>query len=49
MSFEALKERLEANGFQVSVFETKEEAAAYLDGAIHQTTVGCGGSMTLQE
>lgn len=49
MRFEALKERLEANGFQVSVFETKEEAAAYLDGAIHQTTVGCGGSMTLQE
>ena len=49
MAFEALKERLEHNGFTVHVFETKEEAADYLDEAIDGTTVGSGGSVTLQE
>ena len=49
MITEALKKRLEENGFQVSVFSTGEEAAAYLNREIDGTTVGCGGSMTLQE
>ena len=49
MAMEALKQRLEANGFAVSVFETKEEAAAYLNRAVDGVTVGCGGSMTLQD
>ena len=49
MAFEALKEKLEYNGFQVSVFATAEEAAAYLNREIDGVTVGCGGSMTLTE
>ena len=49
MAFETLKQRLEENGFAVSVFATGQEAAAYLNGAIDGVTVGCGGSMTLKE
>ncbi len=49
MAFEALKKTLESNGFQVSVFATAEEAAAYLNREIDNTTVGCGGSMTLKD
>ena len=41
---EALRQR----GFTVSVFETAEAAADYLDGAIDGRTVGFGGSMTLE-
>lgn len=49
MSFENLKNQLEANGFAVSVFSTGEEAAAYLNREIDGRTVGMGGSMTLTE
>lgn len=49
MSFERLKDVLEANGFQVSVFATGEAAAAYLNEVIDHTTVGMGGSMTLAQ
>jgi len=49
MAFEALKEKLEHNGFAVSVFATGEEAAAYLNGQIDGVSVGMGGSMTLAE
>lgn len=49
MPFEELKSKLEANGFQVSVFSTGEEAADYLNREIDNTTVGMGGSMTLAE
>ena len=49
MAFEALKDRLEQNGFQVSVFSTGAEAADYLDREIDGKTVGIGGSMTLLE
>ena len=49
MAFEALRKQLESNGFQVSVFATAEEAAAYLNREIDGTTVGCGGSMTLKD
>ena len=49
MAFETLRKQLEANGFQVSVFATAEEAAAYLNQEIDNTTVGCGGSMTLKD
>ena len=48
MAFEALKQQLEANGFQVSVFASAQEASAYLNREIDNTTVGCGGSMTLK-
>ena len=49
MAFEALKGTLERNGFTVTVCATKEEASAYLNGRIHNTTVGMGGSMTITE
>ena len=49
MAFEKLKQRLESNGFSVSVFATGEEAAAYLNEQIDQRTVGMGGSMTLAQ
>ena len=46
---EKLKRNLEARGFAVSCFDTAEEAAAYLDAALDQKTVGIGGSVTVQE
>lgn len=49
MAFEALQANLEKNGFAVSVFATKEEAAAYLNREIDNTTVGMGGSMTITQ
>lgn len=49
MAFENLKNRLEQNGFTVSVFSTGAEAADYLDREIDGKTVGMGGSMTLAE
>lgn len=49
MAFETLKANLEHNGFTVQIFETKEQAADYLDQAIDGKTVGAGGSVTLQE
>lgn len=49
MNFAHLKEKLEKNGFAVSVFAAGEEAAAYLNEQIDRTTVGMGGSMTIAE
>ena len=49
MAFENVKKNLEARGFAVSTFSTAAEAAAYLDSAIDGTTVGIGGSMTVQQ
>ena len=49
MAFEEVKKNLEARGFSVSTFSTAAEAAAYLDSAIDGTTVGIGGSMTVQQ
>ena len=43
------KENLEARGYAVQLFPDKESAAEYLNGAIDGTTVGFGGSMTVQE
>lgn len=39
----------EKRGFSVQVFETADEAAAYLCTAIRGKTVGFGGSMTLKQ
>ena len=47
-SLERTAEALRQRGFAVSVFETAEAAADYLDGAIDGRTVGFGGSMTLE-
>lgn len=49
MDLQTCKERLEANRFTVKVFETKAEAADYLDQSIDEKTVGMGGSMSLAE
>ena len=49
MAFETVKKNLEARGFSVSTFSTAAEAAAYLDSAIDGTTVGIGGSLTVQQ
>lgn len=49
MDFTKTAESLRALGYQVSCFETKEAAAAYLDRQIDGKTVGFGGSVTLQQ
>ena len=41
------KENLEKRGYTVRIFDTCEEAAVHLDESIRDTTVGTGGSMTL--
>lgn len=47
--FTILKNNLEDKGYQVSVFDTKESAAKYLDSEINEKIVGFGGSVTLHE
>ncbi len=47
MDFSVLTRALEKKGYRVSVFATKEEAAAYLNDEIDGVTVAFGGSMTL--
>jgi L-lactate utilization protein LutB len=49
MSLETTKKNLEERGFIVRTFAAAAEAADYLDGAIDGTTVGFGGSITLQQ
>lgn len=44
-----LKDNLEKRHFRVSVFDTKEEAAGYLQDQIQDSTVGIGGSVTAQQ
>ncbi|WP_303104078.1 lactate utilization protein [uncultured Mitsuokella sp.] len=47
MEFSTLAKNLEKRGYRVTVYRTKEEAAAYLDATIRGKTVGMGGSVTL--
>lgn len=49
MDFAAVRQALEERGYRVTLCPTKEEAAAYLNEQIDGTTVGFGGSVTLQE
>lgn len=49
MDISKVLENFRNNGFEASYFETKEEASAYLNEKIDNTTVGFGGSMTLSE
>ena len=49
MSFDTVKRNLEDKGYKVTVFDTKEAAAEYLDGEIDGKSIGFGGSMTVQE
>ena len=49
MDTKALEANLKWRGIALKVFDTKEEAAAYLTASIKGKTVGFGGSMTLEE
>ncbi len=49
MKFDVVKENLERKGYSVSVFASKEEATAYLNQVIDGTSVGIGGTMTVEE
>lgn len=49
MNVEKTIDNLKARGFAVSRFATRSEAADYLVGSIIGTTVGIGGSMTVEE
>ncbi|MBQ1351848.1 MAG: lactate utilization protein [Oscillospiraceae bacterium] len=49
MNVEKLRKNLEQRGYKTSYFETAQEAVAYLNEVIDQTTVGMGGSVTIQE
>ena len=47
--FTKLEKNLKERGYAVTVCETKEEAAAYLNGAIDGRSVAFGGSRTLDQ
>ena len=49
MDFTKVKANLEKLGYTVSCFDTAREAAEYLDSAIDNTTVGIGGSLTIEQ
>ena len=49
MNIEKTVENFKKHGFDVSYFETKEEAAEYLNKEIDGVTVGFGGSVTISE
>lgn len=49
IDYDSFVKTLEALGYKVSLFETKEEAASYMDSQIDRTSVGFGGSVTLKE
>ncbi len=44
-----LVKNLEKKGYKVSVFDTKEDAALYITKETAHTTVGIGGSITVQQ
>ena len=47
--FSAVKKNLETRGFRVSTFASAAEAADYLNASIDGTSVGFGGSVTLEQ
>ena len=49
MAFEQVKKHLEQNGYTVSIFQTAEEAADYLNREIDWVSVGIGGSVTVED
>ena len=49
MNLTKTTQSLEKNGYKVSVFQTLEEADRYLNQQFDSTTVGLGGSMTIEE
>ncbi len=49
MNASVLKENFEKHKFHTSFFKTRDEAADYLKERIQGTTVGIGGSVTVEE
>ena len=49
MDIKKAVKNLEGRGFKVRFFETKEEAADYLADTIKDTSVGIGGSVTVEQ
>lgn len=49
MDFTLVQKNLEKLGYKVSCFKSAEDAAAYLDAEIDSTSVGFGGSVTLDQ
>ena len=49
MDFTKVKANFEKLGYTVSCFDTASEAAEYLDSAIDNTSVGIGGSLTIEQ
>ena len=47
--FTILKQNLESKGYQVTIFDNKEEAANYINSQINDKTVGLGGSVTIHD
>ena len=47
MNIQDVMKALEGKGYEVSYFETKEEAADYLDAKVDNQLVGFGDSETL--
>ena len=45
--FSLIEKNLLDRGYTVRIFETKEQAGAYLVSEIKNTTVGIGGSQTI--
>lgn len=48
-NIERLRANLEARGFATSYFKTAEDACTYLDGKLDGTSIGFGGSVTVQQ
>ena len=49
MDFTKIKKNLENLDYKVACFDTAKEAAEYLNVAIDNTTVGIGGSLTVEQ
>ena len=49
MDYSRIRQNFEKHGFSTQLFLRKEEAVAYLSGALDKRTIGFGGSVTLQE
>lgn len=49
MQLQTIKENLTNKGFEVSIFNSGQEAVAYLEKTITGKTVGIGGSLTVKE
>jgi len=47
-NIETLRKNLEAHGFETRFFATKQEAADYLCASLSGTTIGIGGSKTVE-